>query len=342
MEWAKESRNLSIFSDEPTTGLDSSTAFGLVSCLRRLAASSTGNTIIASIHTPNEETLALFDQMYIMARGGVCIFSGPPSTLPDRLRILELDADEDEDQSTGFSTSALATAIATQKRKATSTGLPPPPPIEVMLKVACAGYQAENVLKLATPVQAREREVIAQALPYLTRQPAGGIEQSYKGFSPSDLLTESLRLFRLTFFNARSQLLSTFLLFLFLFILLTSIFNHHKATANGCFSVVVPPPPVNESVFIPGVKEPPPVCQNIEQNLLTNELLSENIHFISYTVFILGMISLVSNVSLFGKYLKVLVSEHHNRKFYFWVLFLNHSLSLQTGTPWASSTAQQR
>ncbi|XP_017494232.1 PREDICTED: ABC transporter G family member 22-like, partial [Rhagoletis zephyria] len=284
-----------LFLDEPTTGLDSATAYGLVACLRRLAATN-GNTIIASIHTPNEETLQLFDQLYIMARGGVAIFSGSPASLSTRLKELEDSDFENSDEDSDLEMETVFTS-------------PEAPPIEAMLKVACRGFEHEDVLQLAGPVKVQSNLAISKQITSLTRQPQGGIQQSYKLFNPCDLLTETLRLFRLTFFNARSSLLSTFLLFVFFFVMLTSIFDHHKATAKGCFSVVPVFSPNESTANSSGGQ---PVCQNIEQSLLTNELLSENLHFLSYTVYLIGMISLVANVSLFGKYLKVLLSEHHN------------------------------
>ena len=268
-----------------------------MACLRRLAATN-GNTIIASIHTPNEETLQLFDQLYIMARGGVAIFSGSPASLSTRLKELEDSDFENSDEDSDLEMETVFTS-------------PEAPPIEAMLKVACRGFEHEDVLQLAGPVKVQSNLAISKQITSLTRQPQGGIQQSYKLFNPCDLLTETLRLFRLTFFNARSSLLSTFLLFVFFFVMLTSIFDHHKATAKGCFSVVPVFSPNESTANSSGGQ---PVCQNIEQSLLTNELLSENLHFLSYTVYLIGMISLVANVSLFGKYLKVLLSEHHNRK----------------------------
>ena len=61
-------------------------------------------TVIASIHAPNTETLNLFDQIYVLAKGGICIYSGPQ--LQPQLNL----------------------AIAPQQ-----------PPIEVLLKIACSG-----------------------------------------------------------------------------------------------------------------------------------------------------------------------------------------------------------
>jgi ATP-binding cassette, subfamily G (WHITE), eye pigment precursor transporter len=56
-----------IFLDEPTTGLDSFTAYTVVQLLKELAIS--GRTVIATIHQPNSETFDLFDQLMLLADG---------------------------------------------------------------------------------------------------------------------------------------------------------------------------------------------------------------------------------------------------------------------------------
>ena len=65
-------------------------------------------TVIASIHALNTETLNLFDQIHVLAKGGVCIYSGPPGEIASQLQR------------------QLNLAIA-----------PEQPPIEVLLKIAC-------------------------------------------------------------------------------------------------------------------------------------------------------------------------------------------------------------
>ncbi|XP_059060710.1 protein scarlet-like [Achroia grisella] len=66
-----------LFCDEPTTGLDSSSAQKLMSLLRASAAQ--GKTIICTIHQPSSELMALFDKLVLLAEGRVAFagdFSG--------------------------------------------------------------------------------------------------------------------------------------------------------------------------------------------------------------------------------------------------------------------------
>ncbi|KAM3961772.1 scarlet [Aphomia sociella] len=66
-----------LFCDEPTTGLDSSSAQKLISLLRASAAQ--GKTVICTIHQPSSELMALFDKLVLLAEGRVAFagdFSG--------------------------------------------------------------------------------------------------------------------------------------------------------------------------------------------------------------------------------------------------------------------------
>ncbi|KPM08599.1 ABC transporter sub-family G-like protein 16 [Sarcoptes scabiei] len=74
--------------DEPTSGLDSNSAEIMISCLRDVVYRH-NITIIASIHQPNTELINMFDQIYVLARGGVSIFFGPPSEIRSRLQTID-------------------------------------------------------------------------------------------------------------------------------------------------------------------------------------------------------------------------------------------------------------
>ncbi|XP_026329157.1 protein scarlet [Hyposmocoma kahamanoa] len=62
-----------LFCDEPTTGLDSSSAQKLMMLLRASAAQ--GKTVICTIHQPSSELVALFDRLVFLAEGRVA-FAG--------------------------------------------------------------------------------------------------------------------------------------------------------------------------------------------------------------------------------------------------------------------------
>lgn len=65
-----------LFCDEPTTGLDATSAFQIIRTLKRLAQD--GRTVVVSIHAPRSEIWSLFDSVILLARGSA-LYSGPVS-----------------------------------------------------------------------------------------------------------------------------------------------------------------------------------------------------------------------------------------------------------------------
>uniref|UniRef100_A0A7S3A343 Probable ATP-dependent transporter ycf16 n=1 Tax=Rhodosorus marinus TaxID=101924 RepID=A0A7S3A343_9RHOD len=63
-----------LFLDEPTSGLDSSIAFSIVKYLKQLTSS--GKTVILSIHQPSSQIYALFDRLMLL-RDGRTVYFGP-------------------------------------------------------------------------------------------------------------------------------------------------------------------------------------------------------------------------------------------------------------------------
>lgn len=61
--------------DEPTSGLDSTASKLVVQCLQRVAR--TGVTVAAVIHQPSWETFCLFDDLILLAKGGLTAYYGP-------------------------------------------------------------------------------------------------------------------------------------------------------------------------------------------------------------------------------------------------------------------------
>lgn len=62
-----------LFLDEPTTGLDASSAFQLVRTLKNLAAK--GRTVVVTIHQPRSEIWGLFDNLILLSKGSP-VYSG--------------------------------------------------------------------------------------------------------------------------------------------------------------------------------------------------------------------------------------------------------------------------
>lgn len=67
--------------DEPTTGLDSVSSFQCLSLLKTLSFNKDPLVIAASIHQPTARLLSFFDNIYVLAIDGNCIYSGPTDRL---------------------------------------------------------------------------------------------------------------------------------------------------------------------------------------------------------------------------------------------------------------------
>jgi len=66
-----------IFLDEPTTGLDSTTALHILEVLKALAKS--GRNVVSTIHQPSSTIFAHFDNLMLMVRGQI-VYQGPAAT----------------------------------------------------------------------------------------------------------------------------------------------------------------------------------------------------------------------------------------------------------------------
>lgn len=62
-----------IFLDEPTTGLDSTTALNLIRLLNRLA--NAGRTVVTTVHQPSSEIFLEFDMIMLMLDGNIIYHS---------------------------------------------------------------------------------------------------------------------------------------------------------------------------------------------------------------------------------------------------------------------------
>ncbi|CAF1166468.1 unnamed protein product [Adineta steineri] len=69
-----------LFLDEPTTGLDATTAQQVIELLKKLSKS--GRTIIFSIHQPRFSIFNLFDQVVLMCKGKIVYNDSPENVLP--------------------------------------------------------------------------------------------------------------------------------------------------------------------------------------------------------------------------------------------------------------------
>ncbi|KAG0658386.1 ATP-binding cassette multidrug transporter pdr11 [Maudiozyma exigua] len=66
--------SLLLFLDEPTSGLDSEAALTIVKFLKKL--SEQGQAILCTIHQPSKSVISHFDNIFLLKRGGECVYFG--------------------------------------------------------------------------------------------------------------------------------------------------------------------------------------------------------------------------------------------------------------------------
>lgn len=81
-----------IFLDEPTTGLDSSTATSLISLLKTYVSES-GKSVIASIHQPSSQNFFQFDKLQLLTGGQVAYF-GETNKVVEYFQSVGIDIEE--------------------------------------------------------------------------------------------------------------------------------------------------------------------------------------------------------------------------------------------------------
>ncbi|RWS07223.1 ABC transporter sub-family G-like protein 1 [Dinothrombium tinctorium] len=77
--------------DEPTTGLDSTTAYNCVQKLSSLTQKLPPLTVVCTIHQPNPKTFLLFNKVYVLSNVGKCVYEGSPQDLVNELANYGID-----------------------------------------------------------------------------------------------------------------------------------------------------------------------------------------------------------------------------------------------------------
>ncbi|KAH7643185.1 hypothetical protein HUG17_9876 [Dermatophagoides farinae] len=205
-----ESKPPFLFVDEPTTGLDSESALVVMKCLQRLSKQN-GITVIVSIHAPSSDILNMFDQLYIIAKGGVCIYSDQPDLLRPHLnRVTGIALNEDDS------------------------------PIQEYLRIASNGINDDQVRKLAQESVQKDHRRLTSHINKLDGNECPfesipkGLPHYSRKFRFFDLWTQVKRLLCFTFIADVRILIGVILLSAFAIFLNTSITNKDMLLPRGC------------------------------------------------------------------------------------------------------------
>ena len=173
-------------------------------CLRTLAEKHS-IAIITSIHQPNQEIVLMFDKLYVLAKGGNCIFSGEPHEMVDHLMQNKIPLNENQI------------------------------PIEQLLKLGSV-ETAEQIDELIENTRETLTLSVLKDCEKQTKLSAGGIQRKSKSFSLPDLWYVMLRSMTQLFIRQWRLLLLQFTFYIGFGICACFMFKEGIGKPDSCFN----------------------------------------------------------------------------------------------------------
>ena len=170
----------------------------MIDCLKRLSRLHK-ISIITSIHQPNQDLFHKFDSVYILAKGGVCVYSGVPQNLRQYLKEHCIECNENQI------------------------------PIEVIIKLSFNGLSDENVMKLIRKNQSKNCIETNNLIPI--KAPEG------KKFKFVDFWTLVNRFLFSYYWKNSEYLIHVILIQTMVSVFVSQLFSNKISESNGCFSV---------------------------------------------------------------------------------------------------------
>ena len=149
----------------------------------------------------------LFDKLYVLAKGGQTLFSGPPGDLSHFLGDCNIACNEDQ------------------------------VPIEILLKYSCYGFNNENVHKMIEMTQLSEQPMIDSRYTEETVQFLDGIEGKSKRFFVKDLLVLVMRFLTQTYRHKLKIISIEFMLYITVAIFLRNIYGTEIGVPTACINI---------------------------------------------------------------------------------------------------------
>ena len=203
---AEEKPNL-LCIDEPTSGLDSYAAEEVIQCLK-FVTQRHRISVVTSIHQPNNEIIMKFDKLYVLAKGGVCIYDGPPRGLALHLSQVGITLNTDQ------------------------------VPIEVLIKVSSKSDNPETQ-RMADLMRSQESALEERCK--REGQLANGISRKKVGFSPTyHMWYLMLRSLKSTLRSRSVTILFQFALIMTLGYVLTHMFDPDIGKPAVCINPHLP------------------------------------------------------------------------------------------------------
>jgi len=148
----------------------------------------------------------MFDKLYILAKGGICVFSGHPQDLKSHLSECQI----------------ICSGIQV--------------PIEVILKVSSKGINDQQVLRLADKTSQNKSQILLRIKVEAELYP-DGIELKSESFKLIDTWNLLIRCMNYSYISQWKPLLIQFLCYLIFGFNLTLLYNSDIGKPNGCFTL---------------------------------------------------------------------------------------------------------
>ena len=159
-------------------------------------------SIITSIHQPNQDLFHMFDSVYVLAKGGVCVYSGVPQNLRQHLNECRIECNENQI------------------------------PIEVIIKLSFNGLSDENVIKLM-----EETKTLNNFETNEMNSTKSGLITKSKSFRLLDFWTVLKRFFFKEYYMNFSHLTKVLIIFLSIILFLSNCFSEKISETDGCFKL---------------------------------------------------------------------------------------------------------
>jgi len=178
-------------------------------CLKLLSTKH-NMAILTSIHQPNSDILMMFDQLYVLSKGGLCVYSGPPQTLKSHLNQCEIICREYQ-----F-------------------------PIEVLLNISTNGINDQQVIQLAEKTSKDNQNVLVKCLKETKLSPEG-IRVKSKNFKLIDLWYLLMRTMTKTYISQWKTSVTQILFYVLFPLIITRVFNSDIGIPDGCYNFLLNP-----------------------------------------------------------------------------------------------------
>jgi len=149
-----------------------------------------------------------FDKLYVLAKGGLCVYSGLPQNLGNYLKECDI----------------ICTEIQV--------------PIEVLLKIASNGTEDEMVIKLANKTS-QEKCAILESCRKETKLMPNGIPFKSKNFKLLDVWYLLMRSMTYIYISQWKSSIFQLLLYIFYPLIFAQMYNSDIGKPDGCFSFLL-------------------------------------------------------------------------------------------------------